>query len=338
MARVWKRDFAAAASDLDAAAKINPKNAVVFRARGMMAQRKGEWQDAIAAYTSALQVEPNSSFALGHRAGRRARQVIMRLPFGMRPRRSSSNPDGSNSIFFGRMFCEAKAKKAEAIAEARAVTAANPDNSYAHVVAANIYSAFHKDAEAMHAYDRAIALGPEAYIYLNRSLRRPKADLAGRRADLDAALELDPNLTEAIARKADLQTESGDLTGAISTYSSAIAKSPDDFTLLMGRGIAYARSGEAAHADADFQRARGKAAEPVIFNNMCWAKATAGVALESALADCNAALTKAPDMAGYLDSRGLVLLRLGRIDDAIADYDQALAKVRIHPQRCSAEP
>jgi Tfp pilus assembly protein PilF len=71
----------------------------------------------------------------------------------------------------------------------------------------------------MHAYDRAIALGPEAYIYLNRSLRRPKADLAGRRADLDAALELDPNLTEAIARKADLQTESGDLTGAISTYS-----------------------------------------------------------------------------------------------------------------------
>jgi tetratricopeptide (TPR) repeat protein len=50
------------------------------------------------------------------------------------------------------------------------------------------------------------------------------------------------------------------------------------------------------------------------------------VALESALADCNAALAKAPDMAGYLDSRGLVLLRLGRIDDAIADYDQALAK------------
>jgi Putative Zn-dependent protease, contains TPR repeats len=93
-----------------------------------------------------------------------------------------------------------------------------------------------------------------------------------------------------------------------------------------GTGIAFARSGDAAHADADFQRARGKAVEPVIFNNMCWSKAAAGVALESALADCEAALAKAPDVAGYLDSRGLVFLRLGRIDDAIADYDRALAK------------
>lgn len=326
MARVWKRDFAAAASDLDAAAKINPKNAAVFRARGMMAQRKGEWQDAIAAYTSALQVEPNSSFALGHRAESARATGDYEAALRDAAAAIKQQPGWIELYLLRANVLRSQGKEAEAIAEARAVTAANPDNSYAHVVAANIYSAFHKDAEAMHAYDRAIALGPEAYIYLNRSLRRPKADVAGRRADLDAALELDPNLTEAIARKADLQTESGDLTGAISTYSSAIAKSPDDFTLLMGRGIAYARSGEAAHADADFQRARGKAAEPVIFNNMCWAKATAGVALESALADCNAALAKAPDMAGYLDSRGLVLLRLGRIDDAIADYDQALAK------------
>ena len=46
---------------------------------------------------------------------------------------------------------------------------------------------------------------------------------------------------------------------------------------------------------------------------MCWAKAIAGVALGSALADCNAALAKAPNVAGYLDSRGLVLLRLDRL-------------------------
>ncbi|MEK7413336.1 MAG: tetratricopeptide repeat protein, partial [Planctomycetota bacterium] len=31
-------------------------------------------------------------------------------------------------------------------------------------------------------------------------------------------------------------------------------------------------------------------------------------------------------MARYLDSRGLVLLQLGRLDDAIADYDRALTK------------
>jgi Transposase and inactivated derivatives len=100
--------------------------------------------------------------------------------------------------------------------------------------AANIYSAFHKNAEAMRAYDKAIALKPEAYIYLNRSLRRPKSDLAGRRRDIDAALKLEPNYTEAISQKADLQAENGDLTGAISTYSAALQKSPDDLALLLG--------------------------------------------------------------------------------------------------------
>ncbi len=326
MARAWKGDLEAASTDLNAAFAIDPKNVVVFRARGLIAQQKGAWRDAIAAYTSALQLEPSSGFALGHRA--EAARAAGDNEAALRDAAAAiKQQSGWIELYLLRAnVLRSQGREIEALAEAKAVTAANPDNSYAHVVAANIYSAFHKDAEAMRAYDKAIALKPEAYVYLNRSLRRPKSDLAGRRADLDAALKLEPNLTEAIAQKADLQAESGDLTGAISTYSSALEKSPDDLALLMGRGIAYARSGEAAHADADFQRARGKAAGPVILNNMCWAKATAGVALESALADCNAALAKAPDMAGYLDSRGLVLLRLGRIDDAIADYDRALAK------------
>ena len=208
---------------------------------------------------------------------------------------------------------------------AAAMTTANPKNSYAYVGAANVYSAMHRDAEAMRAYDQALALKPEAYIYLNRSVRRPKTDVAGRRADLDAALKLQPDFTEAIEEQAKLQADNGDLPGAISTYSAALSKTPDDPTLLTGRGIAYARSGNKAEADADFERARGEMAGAEALNNICWAKATAGVALESALKDCNAALAKTPDIPAYLDSRGLVLLRLGRLDDAIADYDRALA-------------
>ncbi|MET0373774.1 MAG: tetratricopeptide repeat protein, partial [Rhizorhabdus sp.] len=326
LARVWKRDFTAAASDLDAAAKINPKSIVVFRARGMLAQQKGEWQNAIAAYTSALQVEPNDYFALGHRA--EAVNAAGDREAALRDSAAAlkQQPGWIDLYLLRANVFRGLGKEVEALAEARAVIAANPNDAYAHVVAANIYSRFHKDAEAMRAYDRAIALKPEAYIYLNRSVRRPKADVAGRRADLDTALKLDPDLTEVIVVKAELQAETGDLAGAISSYSSAITKSPDDAMVLLGRGVAYARSGDVARADADFQRARAKVANPGAFNNMCWAKATAGVALESALADCNVALAKEPDDVQFLDSRGLVLLRLGRLDDAIADYDRALAK------------
>ena len=43
------------------------------------------------------------------------------------------------------------------------------------------------------------------------------------------------------------------------------------------------------------------------------------------MSECNSALAAEPDVPGFLDSRGLALLRLGRLDDAIADYDRALA-------------
>lgn len=326
IARVWKGDLAAASSDLNAAIAIDPKNPVVFRARGLMAQRRGAWRDSVAAYTLALELEPLNAFALGHRAEAASAAGDSEAALRDAAAAIKQQPAWIDLYLLRANALRSQGKQSEALAEATAVVAANPNNGYAHVVAANIYSAFHKDAEALRAYEQAIALKPEAYIYLNRSARRPKADVAGRRADLEAALKLDPGSTQAIAQKADLQVESGDVAGAISTYSSALTKSPDDLTLLVGRGIAYARLGDAAHADTDFLRARDKATEPSILNNMCWAKATAGVALESALSDCDAALAKLADVPGYLDSRGLVLLRLGRIDAAIADYDRALEK------------
>ncbi len=107
--------------------------------------------------------------------------------------------------------------------------------------------------------------------------------------------------------------EQGDTAGALALYSKGLETSPMDFDLLIGRGIAYAKSGDNAHADADFNAARAQATEAVQLNNICWTKATAGVALQSALADCDAALAKSPGFPAYLDSRAFVMLRLGRL-------------------------
>jgi tetratricopeptide (TPR) repeat protein len=58
-------------------------------------------------------------------------------------------------------------------------------------------------------------------------------------------------------------------------------------------------------------------------NSRCWARALLGTELEKALADCNAAIRVQRNSA-YLDSRGLVYLRMNRLDAAIEDYDAAL--------------
>lgn len=319
-------DKVARQADINAALKLDSKSNEALAARAALQQDQGDTKGVIASWSQILAASPDDPALLGQRA--QAYRQAGDYDRALADIRTALKRD-PKAVYLYLMranLLRSQGKTEEALREAAAVETADPDNAYAHVVAASIYSAFQKEAQAMKAYDRAIALGPEAYIFLNRGLHRPKADVAGRRSDIDAALKLDPNLGEALAAKASLQADDGDLAGAIATYSSALEKSPDEIDLLVERGIAYARSGDSARAERDFAGARAKVSDPLFFNNMCWSKATAGVALDSALTDCNVALAKVPDDAAYLDSRGLVLLRLGRLDDAIADYDRALSK------------
>jgi tetratricopeptide (TPR) repeat protein len=67
---------------------------------------------------------------------------------------------------------------------------------------------------------------------------------------------------------------------------------------------------------------------PGALNERCRLKALSGQDLSRALDDCNAALRRVDKgdarSAHFLDSRGLVRLRLGDYDKSIADYDAAL--------------
>lgn len=72
----------------------------------------------------------------------------------------------------------------------------------------------------------------------------------------------------------------------------------------------------AHHREADLYR---------VLNSRCWARALGNAELDKALDDCNEAVDTKPQEASYLDSRGLVYLRLGQWKKAIKDYDAALA-------------
>jgi tetratricopeptide (TPR) repeat protein len=67
LARVWKQEYATAVSDLDAAAAIDGRNPVVFRARGRMARQQDRLKDAVAAFNTALEIEPRNGWALANR-------------------------------------------------------------------------------------------------------------------------------------------------------------------------------------------------------------------------------------------------------------------------------
>jgi len=84
-------------------------------------------------------------------------------------------------------------------------------------------------------------------------------------------------------------------------------------------------AGRTAEAKAAFDSMRAKAKSAGDFNRMCWAKAVNDVLLQSALEDCRQGQRMNPDYPGLNTSLGMVLLKLGKLAEARAAFDKAVA-------------
>jgi len=326
IAHVGKNDPALARADLDAAAAADPREIMVPRGRAMLADREGRHKDAIAAYSAALDLQPGDRFSLWHRAGAYREIGDYDRSIADADAVIREAPDAIDMYLLKANDQRGEGKATEGVQTAAALSSANPGAVYAHVAAARIYAKFGHRTEAMEEFDKALRIKPEAYIYLNRSNVREPTDYAARQADLDAAFKADPQSIDVAEGRAELLMDKHDFAGAIALWTVRLKAEPANVTALLQRGIAYGKTGQNTLAAKDFAAARAHAKIAQAFNTMCWEKATHDVALPSALADCETALVMAPGDASYLDSRGFVLLRLGRLDDAVAAYDAALIK------------
>lgn len=150
-------------------------------------------------------------------------------------------------------------------------------------------------------------------------------DLDRAVADYSAAIKLNSAYADAFAGRGHVQIARLKYDLAIADYSRALAIRPhaDDYH---NRGFAFLKRGDYRSAIADYSSAlemRPKSA--TLLNSRCWARAVAGVDLEEALGDCDRSIGL-DDSLLTRDSRAFVYFRLGRYQDAIAEYDAVLKK------------
>ncbi|MBU1385509.1 MAG: tetratricopeptide repeat protein [Alphaproteobacteria bacterium] len=144
------------------------------------------------------------------------------------------------------------------------------------------------------------------------------------RALIAARLDDDPADDVALDSLVRLDRRAGRPEQALPVLDRALETASDSTSLLGLRGQLRASLGDAAGARADFSAMRGMGpGDPVLLNNVCWAQALEAFDLDQALADCNAAL--AAGEAAFIDSRAMVLLQMGRYEEARADYERAVA-------------
>ena len=322
---VWKKNFESAERDLAAAEAIDPRNVVVPRARALIPQQQGEYEKAVPLWDQAVKADPASDFALRHRAS--AHRALGNTDAALADIAAAMKlaPQAQDLRLTRYNILRQAKRNEEALKELDAAVAAQPDETYTLVWVANAQGKLGRRAEAMRLFERALAIAPEAYIYLNRYKQREKTDVAGRRADIEAASALEPDMPEALLDKAAFLDEQGDAAGALAIYDKALLADPANGELRLARGLVAFRSKGADAAAADLAAAaawaKGSAQR---LNHLCWEKATAGMALDSAVSDCEAALAIVPGAPAYLDSKGLALLRLGKNDAAITAYSAAI--------------
>ena len=188
-----------------------------------------------------------------------------------------------------------------------------------------------KDYEAAIAeYTKAIQMKPDEGRYY---FQRAQAHMGLRQAflamaDLDETLKHQPDNVDALITRAELRTGGQDQAGAAHDLDSASAAAAVQADIRLRMALDDERLERFDQAIAELDRwlpaHLDEVQAPQAYNTRCWARANLGRDLDKALDDCNRSIRGGRNGAN-LDSRGLVHLRRGEYDQAIADYNAALA-------------
>jgi Flp pilus assembly protein TadD len=128
------------------------------------------------------------------------------------------------------------------------------------------------------------------------------------------------------------------LRGASYLFQKRFEQARVDFAYAVGldptdpenhAGYAEALRGQGKYRDAIAQFSVAIRLAPTdarMWNARCWTRGAFARELPEGLFDCNTALRLAPGQPDILDSRGLVYLRMGRLDDATRDFGAALRR------------
>jgi tetratricopeptide (TPR) repeat protein len=287
-----------------------------------------ETDQKLADLTKALQIDPNYIPALLSRGNTEWMEYQYKEALADVNKAIQLSPDALPAYDTkAKVLIDMNRKKDAAVVAQQAMDA-NPDNAGAYAFAAYLYDRLGMQKEAKAVRDKQLTLSaPSAEALLYRSSLRDKADVAGREADVDAALALDPASVRALTAKSQLEADRGDWPHAAETLAKAREIDKADAQIPTLQGIALTKADRAQEAEEAFDASRKLAATAPELNNICFDKVMRGVALERALDECNAALLLSPESAAVLDSRAMAYLRLGKLDEAKADFSRAIEKV-----------
>ena len=168
------------------------------------------------------------------------------------------NPENPRAYFaIGYLYQEKLNKPAEALEAYNQAIALDPNYALAYNNRGNLKDELGDPDGAMEDYNQAISLDPNyALTYINRGiLKNAKEDLDGAMEDYNQGIALDPKNAAAYNNRGILKQIQRDLGGAMEDYNQAIALNRNYADAYNSRGALKYLQGDYKGAAADFRRA-----------------------------------------------------------------------------------
>ena len=189
---------------------------------------------------------------------------------------------------------------------------------------------FHGEfARSLADLNKAISLSPSnarAYVMRGVSLGHQGKNQRAL-ADYNTALSINPRNADALTDRAALYEREGNNDKAVKDLTIAISllDNGNDSLAHYNRGVAYFAMQQYDKALADYTAAiEIDTKMDVAYGNRCLTRVLLGRELAKASDDCDKAIELNPNGQNLYNVRGFVNLKLGRNDQALADYNTAL--------------
>jgi tetratricopeptide (TPR) repeat protein len=327
----------AAKADIAKAQGLDPRSPFALHAAGQVAMREGRFADAAAAFGRASDLKADNTYAVRAQAGAYMAMGETDKALASLAELARIAPTTSDLPLLRSAIYVNAGQRDRGLAELDGAIAKAPNDARLHLSRGLLLSVSGRREDAEKAITRSIEITPTAEAYLGRAANRDKAEVDARLADIAAAEKLAPGLSDQpsfSARRAEVLADASRFDAALAVLQPRLKAHPDDSGLVFARADVYLRAGRQALAARDFAALRAKAGgQAEELNAICWQQAIRNFALETALADCDAALKASPTNANALDSRAFVLLRLGRLPEAVTAYDEA---VKVRPRQAES--
>ena len=316
-------DFDRALADCDRAIQLNANSGVAYRNRGELYAKKGQYKIAINDLNKSLALDPEDSLCLFTRSifyyelrdfKNALADLINGVKFANFPMFVFNQDDSDINVF------------KNATMDMTAYIRENPASAGAYFFRALAFEKLKDRAKAISDLTQAIQIDPYfAFAYFKRSTLYIFNDPAKALMDLDRAIELDNTWVFPIKLRASLHSSAGENDLALLDLTRIVQLQPkvaDSYVQRSFLLVDMERYDEAI-LDCDRAIAVDPHCQQAYFNRGIAHSEKKQPELEKSLADETRAIQLDPMDAKSITRRGLILVKMGYIDNALTDFKQA---------------